>query len=267
MFFFSSSRTSRSCLCEPLLEMGCDRQQEQQQHREDDSLVETFPALYDHNQAEAEEDEEDATDQTGRRGFCYFFHSQFIGTGSIFVWLIAPSLLWIYVALSFWGVEPPVTQGLTWTMVNVSILMFMVSAFWFQRTAMHSGRKCLLMVEDNDHDDEDDDHHYLHQDNNYTDQPDSSTYHYNQMKRLYILIPELAIDVVLALVLLGQERLAFQILLSTSIGLLSMLLACYVLRKCYPEQEEDHNKRSEKVCLYRGSSLRPEDGLTPTVMV
>ena len=244
--------------------MGCDRlrQQKQQQQQQQHFLTDTYPALYDHKQTA-----EDASDPIDRP--CCF-RGPLVGTGSIMVWLVAPTLLWIYVALSFLGADPPVTQGLTWRMVNISILMFVISAYWFQWTVTHSGRQCLLVVEDNnenDDDDDDDDHRYQRQDNNDPDQADSTTDRYNETKRWHLLIPELAMDVVLALVLLGQVRLAFQILLSTSIGLLSMLLACYVLRKCYPEQEEKQNQRTEKVWLYRGSSLRPEDGLTPTVTV
>ena len=127
-------------------------------------------------------------------------HHPYSWCDSLVIWLILPGLLWLDFCLAFWT-NPESTCNLRFSVVNISFVLFMISACLYRKMMeeLETGRVVV------------------------------------------VLLPEIAMNVVLALILANKIVAAFLFLLSSILVLSSVVVVYSVCILCATDERHSHH--------------------------
>jgi len=127
---------------------------------------------------------------------------------SIMIWMVLPTLLWLDFGMAFLMLDDPdnnrhqnpvSSSCVNFKVVNLSLLMFVVSSYLYRKVVEECKVNCLFVV----------------------------------------LLPEIVMDVVLAVILADKVIAAYLVLLFSILGLSMVVVVHSVYGLCTEEEEED----------------------------
>ena len=150
------------------------------------------------------EDDDDESRCNGKQGkvFSWFDH--------VVVWIILPALLFLQFGMAFYMSNVEAVTGLRWSVVNYSIVLFVVTAVLYRQAAVDC----------------------------------------KWTSSFIILLPEILMDVILGMVLFDKIVMAFLFMLLSMLGLAMFVVVCsirvLVVLSMDNDGEEEHEVKDSK---------------------
>jgi hypothetical protein len=156
---------------------------------------------------------EDDDEEEGKDGkvFSWFDH--------VVVWIILPALLFLQFGMAFYMSNVEAVTGLRWSVVNYSIVLFVVTAVLYRQAAVDC----------------------------------------KWTSSFAILLPEILMDVILGMVLFDKIVMAFLFMLLSMLGLAMFVVVCsirvLVVLSMEDKEEDEEEEKKLAVSLFKGGRV------------